>query len=54
MGLNKFRLVPKPTLKFLLTEVNAILDKTGIADAVGMIAITALAWAAYVVMGVSS
>ena len=51
-GLNKFRLAPKPALKSLLTEVDTILDKTGIADAVGMLAITMLGWAFYVVMGV--
>ena len=50
-GLNKFRLA-KSALKSLLTEVDAILDKTGIADAVGVLAITAIGWATYVVGGI--
>ena len=50
-GLNKFRLAPKPALKSLLTEVDTILDKTGIADAVGILTITMLGWVFYVVGG---
>ena len=51
-GLNKFRLAKhthKPTLKALLDEVNAKLGTTGIADAVGVITITVVSWAAYVI-----